>query len=43
MEIMIETNKLGSEGGISSDGNINFCVGKEWHRFPGSFFLPSNK
>nr|XP_050859128.1 alpha-1,2-mannosyltransferase ALG9 isoform X2 [Vespula vulgaris] len=42
MEIMIETNKLGSEGGISSDGNINFCVGKEWHRFPGSFFLPSN-
>lgn len=43
MEIMIETNKLGSEGGILSDGNINFCVGKEWHRFPNSFFFPSNK
>ncbi|KAK3748629.1 hypothetical protein QZH41_016680, partial [Actinostola sp. cb2023] len=22
---------------------INVCVGKEWHRFPGSFFLPSDR
>ena len=22
---------------------INLCVGKEWHRFPSSFFLPNKK
>ncbi|XP_076656852.1 alpha-1,2-mannosyltransferase Alg9 isoform X1 [Halictus rubicundus] len=42
MEIMIESNKFGSEGEISKDMNINFCIGKEWHRFPSSFFFPSN-
>ncbi|XP_043259088.1 alpha-1,2-mannosyltransferase ALG9 [Colletes gigas] len=42
MEIMIETNKLESEGEIFKDANINFCIGKEWHRFPSSFFFPSN-
>lgn len=24
-------------------GRINVCVGKEWHRFPSSFFLPDDK
>lgn len=43
MEIMMETNKLGIEGLVSKDVNINFCVGKEWYRFPNSFFFPSNK
>ncbi|KZC13529.1 PREDICTED: alpha-1,2-mannosyltransferase ALG9 [Dufourea novaeangliae] len=42
MGIMIETNKLGSEGEMPKDININFCIGKEWHRFPSSFFFPSN-
>ncbi|KAG7189380.1 hypothetical protein KM043_017028 [Ampulex compressa] len=42
MEVMIEANKLGSEGEVPKDVNINFCVGKEWHRFPSSFFFPSN-
>ncbi|KAI9484605.1 Alg9-like mannosyltransferase family-domain-containing protein [Zychaea mexicana] len=23
-------------------GEINLCVGKEWYRFPGSYFLPSD-
>ena len=22
---------------------VNVCVGKEWHRFPSSFFLPNKK
>ena len=22
---------------------VNLCVGKEWHRFPSSFFLPEKK
>lgn len=43
MEVMIDANKLGLEGEIPKDMYINFCVGKEWHRFPSSFFFPSNK
>lgn len=42
MEVLIDTNKLGLEKEISKDININFCIGKEWHRFPSSFFFPSN-
>ncbi|XP_063984376.1 alpha-1,2-mannosyltransferase ALG9 isoform X2 [Diachasmimorpha longicaudata] len=42
MEIMTEANKLGIEHQIPTDMHINFCIGKEWHRFPGSFFFPSN-
>jgi alpha-1,2-mannosyltransferase len=22
--------------------SVNVCVGKEWHRYPSSFFLPDN-
>ncbi|XP_015126194.1 alpha-1,2-mannosyltransferase ALG9 [Diachasma alloeum] len=43
MEIMTEANKLGIEEQVPNDIRINFCVGKEWHRFPGSFFFPSNR
>ncbi|XP_012252677.2 alpha-1,2-mannosyltransferase ALG9 isoform X2 [Athalia rosae] len=42
LEIMMEANKLGSEGQVPTDVNINFCVSKEWYRFPSSFFFPSN-
>ena len=24
-------------------GDVNVCVGKEWYRFPSSFYLPSEK
>ncbi|KAK0171720.1 hypothetical protein PV328_005138 [Microctonus aethiopoides] len=41
LEVMMEANKIGSEGQVPNDININFCVGKEWHRFPGSFFFPA--
>ncbi|XP_011501589.1 PREDICTED: alpha-1,2-mannosyltransferase ALG9 [Ceratosolen solmsi marchali] len=42
IEVMTEANKLGISGKIPTDININFCIGKEWHRFPNSFFFPSN-
>lgn len=42
MEVMSEANKLVMEGEVPGDVNVNFCVGKEWHRFPNSFFFPSN-
>lgn len=43
MDIFIELNKLTAEGDISPEHNINICMGKEWHRYPSSFFLPSDK
>ncbi|XP_058808274.1 alpha-1,2-mannosyltransferase ALG9 isoform X2 [Phymastichus coffea] len=42
MELMTEVNKLGINGLVPNDAPVNFCVGKEWHRFPSSFFFPSN-
>ena len=28
---------------LPPDKEINLCVGKEWYRFPSSFFLPSER
>ena len=28
---------------FSGVAEINLCVGKEWHRFPSSFFLPDKR
>ncbi|XP_014219849.1 alpha-1,2-mannosyltransferase ALG9 [Copidosoma floridanum] len=42
MEVMMDANKLWSDNLVAKDINVNFCVGKEWHRFPSSFFFPSN-
>lgn len=39
----MEFNKMYAEGKIPTNVPINVCVGKEWHRFPTSFFLPSDK
>lgn len=29
-----------TKGGIRASDHVNVCVGKEWYRFPSSFFLP---
>lgn len=29
-------------GNLTTSKQINVCVGKEWHRFPSSFFLPNH-
>ncbi|XP_046667840.1 alpha-1,2-mannosyltransferase ALG9 isoform X1 [Homalodisca vitripennis] len=42
MDVFIELNKLTAEGGLSPEQNINICMGKEWYRYPSSFFLPSD-
>ncbi|XP_039296136.1 alpha-1,2-mannosyltransferase ALG9 [Nilaparvata lugens] len=42
MDIFMELNKLAAEDVISEDQPLNICIGKEWHRFPSSFFLPSD-
>uniref|UniRef100_A0A1B6CT78 Mannosyltransferase n=3 Tax=Clastoptera arizonana TaxID=38151 RepID=A0A1B6CT78_9HEMI len=41
MDIFMELNKLTVEGDISTEQKINICTGKEWYRYPSSFFLPS--
>jgi alpha-1,2-mannosyltransferase len=28
---------------LRSEQTINVCTGKEWYRFPSSFFLPDNQ
>lgn len=43
MDTFMELNKLTVEGDISTEQNINICIGKEWYRYPSSFFLPSEK
>ena len=27
---------------VNDNTEVNVCVGKEWHRYPSSFFLPDN-
>lgn len=36
------SNEMGSSSG-SIDKYINVCYGKEWYRYPSSFFLPDSK
>ncbi|XP_032777256.2 alpha-1,2-mannosyltransferase ALG9 isoform X1 [Daphnia magna] len=41
MDVFLELNRLSWENeGDTKEYNV--CVGKEWHRFPSSFFLPNN-
>lgn len=42
MDILMELGGLESSGELPK-GNINVCVGKEWYRFPSSFFLPNDR
>lgn len=37
----MELGRLNNELNVTS--TVNVCVGKEWHRFPNSFFLPTDR
>lgn len=39
----MEANKISADEQFPKDANVNFCVGKEWYRFPNSYFFSSNK
>ncbi|XP_055851323.1 alpha-1,2-mannosyltransferase ALG9 [Episyrphus balteatus] len=41
MDLLIELNQFKAAPDFSADKIYNVCVGKDWYRFPGSFFLPS--
>ncbi|GAB0092917.1 Mannosyltransferase [Sergentomyia squamirostris] len=40
INLMIEFNNLAKDKTLQVEGNVNVCFGKDWYRFPGSFFLP---
>lgn len=39
---MIELNRFPADTKIAEKAQVNVCLGKDWHRYPGSFFLPNN-
>lgn len=41
MDIMIDFNAYHLEQKQSTTMEYNFCVGKDWYRFPGTFLFPS--
>ena len=46
LDIFVELNKMATDPKVhtlSTDKQVNVCVGKEWYRFPSSFFLPGPK
>ncbi|KAF4520183.1 hypothetical protein B566_EDAN003895 [Ephemera danica] len=42
LDVYMEFSKLAPQDQEKTASPINVCVGKEWHRFPSSFFLPDN-
>lgn len=43
MDVWMHVSQLShTTENIQEDTKVNVCIGKEWHRFPSSFFLPNN-
>ncbi|KAK3094553.1 hypothetical protein FSP39_003298 [Pinctada imbricata] len=46
LDIYVELNRAAADPKVhtlSTDKSVNLCVGKEWYRYPSSFFLPGDK
>ncbi|XP_044750721.1 alpha-1,2-mannosyltransferase ALG9 [Coccinella septempunctata] len=43
MDLLMEVNKYPLDFKVPEKTNINVCIGKDWHRFPNSFFLPNTQ
>nr|CAD7596983.1 unnamed protein product [Timema genevievae] len=43
LDLFMELSNVTGDNKLPADQNINICVGKEWYRFPTSFFLPDNR
>lgn len=41
LDLMMELNRYPAEMKIPEHSQIHVCCGKDWHRFPNSFFLPN--
>uniref|UniRef100_A0A1Y1MX13 Mannosyltransferase n=2 Tax=Photinus pyralis TaxID=7054 RepID=A0A1Y1MX13_PHOPY len=42
-DLMMELNHFPAEGKLVNTNSVNVCLGKDWHRYPSSFFLPNTK
>lgn len=42
MDILMELNTFHLENTHSPNARYNVCMGKDWYRYPGSFFLPAS-
>ncbi|KAF7281365.1 hypothetical protein GWI33_004848 [Rhynchophorus ferrugineus] len=43
LDLMMELNRYPLEVNVPEHSQIHVCFGKEWHRYPSSFFLPNKK
>ncbi|PNF36246.1 Alpha-1,2-mannosyltransferase ALG9 [Cryptotermes secundus] len=43
LDLFMELNHLTTERHLPTEQTVNICIGKEWYRFPSSFFLPDNR
>lgn len=41
IDLMIDINRYPLEANIPEKAQINVCLGKDWHRYSSSFFLPN--
>lgn len=41
LDLMMELNRYPTEEKIPADLTVNVCMGKDWYRYPSSFFLPN--
>ncbi|EDX14372.1 alpha-1,2-mannosyltransferase ALG9 [Drosophila simulans] len=41
MDLMLELNQFKATPQYDPDVIYNVCIGKDWHRYPGSFFFPA--
>ena len=41
LDLLIELNRYPHEANVPERAIINVCMGKDWHRYPSSFFLPN--
>jgi alpha-1,2-mannosyltransferase len=39
----VKESRRPSNHEVGSEGMYNLCIGKEWHRFPSHFFIPTDK
>lgn len=42
LDLMMELNRFSGDIKVPEHSEIEVCYGKDWHRFPGSFFLPNS-
>ncbi|KAJ8920727.1 hypothetical protein NQ315_004866 [Exocentrus adspersus] len=41
LDLMMELNRYPLEAKIPDQAQVNVCIGKDWYRYPSSFFLPN--